>query len=182
MSAPDSQDDDRPGGWIRAALARHERALVLYAARLLDGDVERGRDVVQEAFLRLCNQERSEVEGRTTEWLYTVCRRLAHDARRKETRMNRLSDEQAEHTPAGGPPPGAALEREDTLARVLAILGRLPQKQQEVLRLKFQHGLSYAEISRVTHESIGNVGWLIHVGIQKLRAELAADELKGVRA
>ena len=45
-----------------------------------------------------------------------------------------------------------------------------------MLRLKFRHGLSYKEISRVTQESIGNVGWLIHTGIKKLREELAAKE------
>jgi RNA polymerase sigma-70 factor (ECF subfamily) len=180
MSA--DHDDERPGGWIRAALEQHERALVLYAARLLRGDVERARDLVQEAFLRLCNQKRAEVEGRSAEWLYAVCRNLALDARRKETRMSTLSEEQAAHTPGGGPRPGEALEREDTLAHVLTILGRLPEKQQEVLRLKFQHGLSYKEISRVTEESLGNVGWLIHTGIRKLREELSAEQPKGARA
>lgn len=180
MSEPST--DERPGGWIRAAMEQHERPLVLYAARLLSGDVERARDVVQECFLRLCNQEEAELEGRATEWLYAVCRNLALDSRRKETRMSTLSEEQAAHTPADGPRPGDALEREDTLARVLAILGRLPAKQQEVMRLKFQHGLSYKEISRVTQESIGNVGWLIHSGIRKLREELPSDELEGAQA
>lgn len=180
MSA--SNPDERPGGWIRVALERHERGLVLYAARLLRGDVERARDLVQEAFLRLCNQAELEHEARTAEWLYAVCRNLALDARRKETRMSTWSEEQAVHTPTGGPRPGEALEREDTLAHVLTILERLPEKQQEVLRLKFQHGLSYKEISRVTKESVGNVGWLIHTGIRKLREELGADELEGAQA
>jgi RNA polymerase sigma-70 factor (ECF subfamily) len=96
--------------------------------------------------------------------------------------MSTISDEHVEHTTASGAPPGAALEQADNLARVRALLARLPHKQQEVLRLKFQHGLSYAEIGRVMQESVGNVGWLIHVGLKQLRAELAAEELKGVRA
>jgi RNA polymerase sigma-70 factor (ECF subfamily) len=45
----------------------------------------------------------------------------------------------------------------------------LPKNQQEVIRLKFQHGLSYKEISTVTNLSVTNVGFLIHTGLKVLR-------------
>ena len=53
---------------------RYEGQLVRYAARIT-GDVERGRDVVQDAFLRLCREDRAKVDGHLAEWLFTVCRR-----------------------------------------------------------------------------------------------------------
>ncbi len=56
----------------------------------------------------------------------------------------------------------------------------LPPKQQEVLRLKFQQGLTYREISQVTQESIGNVGWLLHKGLKSLKERLAGGEMQGV--
>lgn len=172
---------ERDSAWIVDALHGHERSLTLYATRLL-GDAHRARDVVQEAFLRLCRCERSEVEARVAEWLFRVTRNLALDQLRKEGRMGALGDEEARTREADAPPPGEAIERDDTLARVVATMRALPPKQQEVLRLKFQHGLSYKEISRITDESVGNVGWLVHVGIQRLREELAGDELKGAQA
>ena len=49
-----------------------------------------------------------------------------------------------------------------------------------MLRLRFQAGLTYKEIQRVTGHSLGNVGYLIHVGIRTLRARLAGDALEEV--
>ena len=46
----------------------------------------------------------------------------------------------------------------------------LPENQQEVVRLKFQNGMSYREIATVTELSVSNVGFLLHAAIQALRA------------
>jgi RNA polymerase sigma-70 factor (ECF subfamily) len=104
--------------------------------------VDRARDVVQETFLRLCNQKREDVAEHLTEWLFKVCRNQALDVYRKESRMSTLSEEQAKQTVDANASPASAMEREDELSLVLGCLDRLPDKQQEVLRLKFQHGLS----------------------------------------
>ena len=42
------------------------------------------RDAVQETFARLCDDPPGDVNGHLAEWLYTVCRNLSIDARRKE--------------------------------------------------------------------------------------------------
>ena len=65
--------------------------------------------------------------------------------------------------------------RVNSTARLMA---GLPPNQQEVLRLKFQHSLSYREISSITGLSETNVGFLIHVGIKRLR-ELLPDTSYG---
>jgi len=162
-------------------LERYERPLTLYAARLL-GDLERARDAVQDTFLRLCKQERSAVEEGIAVWLFTVCRNLCRDVHRKESRMNLLEDGMAEATAAATMMPDASIEASDTLSRLLELIASLPEKQREVLRLKFQHGLSYREISEVTREKIGTVGWLIHEGLKGVRAKLAVSEVGGLRA
>jgi len=51
----------------------------------------------------------------------------------------------------------------------------LPANQQEVIRLKFQHGLSYKDIAQTTHLTPSYVGYLIHVGIKALRQQLSAQ-------
>jgi RNA polymerase sigma factor (sigma-70 family) len=73
-------------------------------------------------------------------------------------------------TPA--PSPSDVAERRDAAARVLALLEALPAGQREVIRLKFQNGFSYREISRISGHSVTYVGYLIHTGLKTLRGQL----------
>jgi RNA polymerase sigma-70 factor (ECF subfamily) len=161
--------------WIHAALERHEASLVRYAAQRLGGDLERARDIVQEAFLRLCNERGEDVEAHVAEWLHRVVRNLAIDTRRKESRMKELSLEDYARRAERTALPDEALQHGDAVAHVLERLERLPGKQREALRLKFQSGLSYKEIAAVMDETVGNVGWLIHVGLKGLRGRLIGE-------
>ena len=54
-------------------------------------------------------------------------------------------------------------------------LARLSENQREVILLKFEQGLSYEEISEVTGLSSGNVGFLLHTGLKRLRTFLPDD-------
>jgi RNA polymerase sigma factor (sigma-70 family) len=51
----------------------------------------------------------------------------------------------------------------------------LPENQQEVVRLKFQNGMSYKEIASVTELTVTNVGFLLHRAINTLRARIVAS-------
>jgi RNA polymerase sigma-70 factor (ECF subfamily) len=164
--------------WIRATLERYERPLVLHARRLT-GDLEQARDAVQETFLRLVRERREAVEPHLAEWLFTVCRNVALDMRCKE-RVMRTDAQGADDRPGRELEPVVLLEADERRGRVLALLEQLPARQQEVLRLRFQGGLTYQEIQRVTGDSLGNVGYLIHVGIRSLRERLAGDALEEV--
>jgi RNA polymerase sigma-70 factor (ECF subfamily) len=169
--APDAE-------WVRRAVAQYERKLVAYAAHVA-GDVERARDVVQETFVRLCGADRRQVEPRLAQWLFTVTRNGALDARRKERRMRLLNDTDTvtAQSPAGlAPDPADAAARDDTFSLVMRRLAELPPAQQEVIRLKFQHGLSYREIGDVLNLTATNVGFLIHTGLKTLRQRLAGGE------
>lgn len=158
-------------GWINSVVEQYERPLVRYAAQIT-GDLERGRDVAQDTFLRLCKQDREQLDGHLVEWLYTVCRNRALDVRRKESRMKTMTAEQTLAEASRDTDQTVAAEQRDTTARVLEFVGQLTENQREVVRLKFQHGLSYKEIAAVTELSVSNVGYLIHTAIKKLRTEL----------
>jgi RNA polymerase sigma-70 factor (ECF subfamily) len=158
--------------WVREALERFERPLIAYAARLT-GDPDRARDVVQDVFLKLCVQDRDRVGPHLAEWLFTVCRNRALDVLRKEGRMGHLSEDQARVHPGHDPAPGELLERREEAALVLRMLDDLPPGQQEVIRLKFQNGFSYKEISHISGYSVSNVGFLIHTGLKTIRGRLA---------
>ena len=159
---------DSSESWIQASVARWESDLLRYALHLV-GDAERARDVVQETFLKLCQQDREQLDGHLVEWLFTVCRNGALDVRRKEQRMTTMTLDTAMDSVSLDPLPDDAAEQQDESNRLLRIMSGLPANQQEVLRLKFQHSLSYREISSITGLSETNVGFLIHVGIKRLR-------------
>lgn len=159
--------------WVLEALNRFERPLTHYAHRLLGGDSERARDVVQDTFLRLCAQCEADLDGRLAEWLFTVCRNRALDVLRKEGRMTRLGDDQVSTQLSPEPDPADCAEQADSAQRALRMLDDLPPNQREVLRLKFQNGFSYREISRISGLSVTNVGFLIHTGLKTLRKHLA---------
>ncbi len=90
--------------------------------------------------------------------------------------MNLLSQEQSEFLGSPEPEPGDSVERDDSFAAVTRVMKLLPKNQQEVIRLKFQHGLSYKEISVVTNLTVTNVGFLIHTGLKSLRERLGGSE------
>ena len=165
-----SKDSDS----LECIIAQQQTPLLRYAARILR-DPERARDVVQDTFVKLMAQPRESIDGHTVEWLFTVCRHRALDVLRKENRMSRFDPGQDERVTSAEPRPGQALEQAETQAAILKLIDRLPPNQQEVVRLKFQNGFSYKEISRITDLSVTNVGFLIHTAVARLRAEFAAQ-------
>jgi RNA polymerase sigma-70 factor (ECF subfamily) len=140
----------------------------------LHGDADRARDVVQDTFVRLMAQPQEEVDGHTVEWLYTVCRHRALDVLRKEGRMKPFGEGEAERVTTGDPRPGRSLEQAELHAALLTMIEHLPRNQQEVVRLKFQDGFSYKEISGITSLSVSNVGFLIHTAVTRMRTEFAS--------
>lgn len=158
--------------WIRAAVDRYEGHLTRYAYRITR-NLGRAQEVVQETFLRLCRETSGELDGRLGEWLFTVCRNQAFDVYRKERRMTTFTAEQAEAVFADQAlEPAARVDTSDEASRIQFFVDQLPGSQQEVIRLKFQNGLSYQEISKVTGHSVSNVGFLIHRGLKTVRERM----------
>ncbi len=161
------------GRWISSTVQEYEGALVRYATQIT-GDLDRGRDVVQDTFLRLCRQDPRQLDGRLAQWLFTVCRNRALDIRRKEDRMKTMTQDQA----AAQLDAGAAVnrvEQQETVDQISHFMDGLSENQRDVVRLKFQNGLSYKEIAAITELSVSNVGYLIHTAIKSLRKNLQVD-------
>ncbi len=161
--------------WIKLALREHEGALVRYAAQLT-GDLDRARDVVQDTFLRLCAEDPAQLDGHLAEWLFTVCRNRARDIKRKEQRMKPLDDIELETHASREHSPAAQAEHNESAGHARQFLQHLPPNQREVVRLKFQNGLSYKEIAHITNLSVSNVGFLIHTALKTLRQQMAKQD------
>jgi len=158
--------DSSKSQWIVDALDLHEAALIRYATWVLR-DAELAREVVQETFLKLCREEPAKVGGHVAQWLFTVCRNLAFDTRKREARMTPLEDVEIGVD--------TNLEQRETAGEIFRLLENLPKNQREVVYLKFQCDLSYKEISEATKLSVGNVGLLIHTALRAIRKRVLSE-------
>lgn len=90
--------------------------------------------------------------------------------------MTALTDMELEHRASPDPTPAEAADTRDRANRVDELLAALPPNQREVIRLKFQHQLSYQEIAQVTSLSVTNVGFLLHTALRTLRSRMERIE------
>ena len=157
--------------WIQDTVARYERPLCQYAYRLT-GNFEHARDAVQDTFLKLCREDIL-ADDHTAPWLFRVCRNRCIDILRKEKPMQALTETHEAALPAPGRSPAEEAGLRERASLLLQKLAELPARQAEVIRLKFQHHMSYREIAAVTELSESNVGYLLHTGIQTLRQQAA---------
>lgn len=169
-----------PAGWLTELFAHLREPLWFYVRRRVGGDGESASDIVQEAFLKLCQEPWPDIEPYATAWLYRTCRNRAIDACRREGCMSiahKSRDGTADVTTLADQllvPPGDALESQERLAAVERELAKLSEQQQEILRLRLQCGLSYKQIAEVMALSVTNVGYHLHQAIVTLRERLGA--------
>lgn len=71
--------------------------------------------------------------------------------------------------------PDSTAEVRDGAGRILQELATLSPNQQECVRLKFQDGMSYAEIASITGLSVSNVGFQLHAALKALRERLGKE-------
>lgn len=155
--------------WIIDALKLYEDSLLRYATWIVR-DHELAREIVQETFLRLCREDPSKVGGHIAQWLFTVCRNLAFDTRKREARMTPLDDAEIGVD--------SNLENREAVGEIFRLVKDLPKNQREVVYLKFQSDLSYKEISEVTKLSVGNVGLLLHTALKAIRKRVLSEPIR----
>jgi RNA polymerase sigma factor (sigma-70 family) len=153
-----------------------ESPLLGYALRLI-GEREVAEDLVQEAFMKLHAHFAEVREPRR--WLYRTVHNLALNHRRDTARMIPL---QPQHDEAGAPVadtadpqplPDEQIARLEGIGLVRLSLAALDGRSRELIRLKFNEDLSYAQISERTGLKTGHVGYLLHHALKAIAAELA---------
>ena len=172
LSAGRTPDEERE---LESVIAAHESPLLRYAGRLLN-NATAAQDVVQTAFLKLCDHW-TESQAWTSEhrlhWLYRVTHNAALDFIRKEERLKTLHERQAGEVAEDDPPRQYdALELADRQQLALQAMAGLGAAEREVLVLRLQQGLSYAEIAKITGRSEGNVGCLLSTATKQLAQRL----------
>src|SRR6266702_3309756 len=162
-------------------LVRRHQGLVLTIVRRYATTPEDARDLVQRAFLRAFETaRRTLVRGRRNavpfrRWLIRVTVNLAKNHRRDATRWT-TAPLALPSVAAEGEPAPEALARAQTAARVRRAALDLPRRQREVLTLRIDAELPFAEIGAVLDISENAAKVSFHLAVKRLRAELARED------
>jgi len=116
---------------------------------------------------RARHQYRRDLAGFTT-WLLTIARNVAIDEYRA-TRPHVPIEAAAAVAADGATPEDAAVLGSDA-GRLAALLVELPDRDRELLSLKYGAGLTNRAIARATGLSESNVGTILHRAVQALRS------------
>jgi len=192
LHADDQQRAVRIAAGDRAAFSQlvreHYPAAYGLAYRLL-GDRLDAEEVAQDAFLKIhgaIGSFRGEASLRT--WIMRIVLRLSLNRRRDRSRSAwyRLGLHASEPSsdvaspaaasPAAASPEGQLLSRE-TRARIVALIGELPDDLRQVLLLNSMEELSYAEISAILSIPVGTVASRLHAARRRLATSLAGHGL-----
>jgi RNA polymerase sigma-70 factor (ECF subfamily) len=107
-------------------------------------------------------------------WLMSIARNVAIDEFR--ARRAHLPLEDAAEVAAGGrSPEEAALLRSDA-ERLSALLEELPERDRELISLKFGAGMTNREIAAATGLGESNVGTIVSRAVQALRRKWKGEE------
>lgn len=160
-----------PPDSIESLYAAQESALLLYAQRLVKQS-EAAQDIVQEAFMRL--HAEFDTVKQPQAWLYRTVHNLSLNHLRAGRKIVPLATEEAPQAePADNQPlPDEYIERMEAIGQTRLCLVELDARRRELIRLKFEDGLSYKEISERTNLTISHVGYLLHHALKDLAAAL----------
>ncbi len=100
-------------------------------------------------------------------WLMTIARNVATDHWRRHRDHAPL--EAAQHV-AGGELPDELAEQREAFEHLARLLAELPERDRELVSLKYGAGLTNRAIARQVHLTETNVGTLLHRAVLKLRA------------
>ncbi len=130
--------------------------------------VQVAEDLLQETFLRLMRRvERCRASRSPRGYLFGIARHVSVDAWRRI--LPGAADESALASVA-------ASQSDERLTAAREVIAALPSLQREILDLRFQHDLSYAEIAEALDIPVGTVRSRLHHALRLLREQLERDE------
>lgn len=153
--------------WFQGVLKKYEQPLLRYSL-MLTGNGQQAEEIVQNAFIKLWNEDFSKVQGFVAPWLYRVCRNEAIDYFRKGQKMVPMDNENQFSEIF-------YFEEKVEQNRIFKIINNFLPEQQEIFVLKFQDGCTNIEISEITGLSSSNIGIILYRGIKVIKDLLKVE-------
>lgn len=139
-------------------IQRYHTPILGYLERLLN-DREKAEDIAQETFLKLMHQLRDRsTPDNVSAWLYRVAANLCRDYwrsasyRREKQVLNRLQEQKDRQMQVF-----EICERRETRLEMITLLNDLPDKQREIVILRFYNDLKLQEIADVLECPVGTI-------------------------
>jgi RNA polymerase sigma-70 factor (ECF subfamily) len=157
------------------ALWRRHQETVHAVVRRFARDPEDARDLVQRAFLRALTAARRAAGSRDAApidfraWLLRIAVNLAKNHLRDRRRWRREPLEAVREAADTGPGADEALLRRERERLVRAAVVALPRRQREVLALRVDAGLAFAEVAQVLGITENNAKVHFHHATRRLR-------------
>lgn len=145
--------------WVfeQQVLTRRDK-MFRFALRLI-GNPEDARDIVQDAFLKIWNQQKQPHEVENMEaWCMRIVKNLCLDSLkagkvRKEAIKSIQRNQSIEYTVN----PYQQAEKEDTMKRIKQLIDELPEKFRMIVHLRDIEEFSYKEIMEIMELSMDEV-------------------------
>jgi RNA polymerase sigma-70 factor (ECF subfamily) len=153
---------------------RYMRRIVSYCTKLT-GDRDAAPELAQETFLQLwLHRERYRPERPFRVFLFTVATNQSRNHNRWWRRRSRSLTSPADlEVPLNDPDQLDELLVRERRRRVFEALGRLSPRLREVMLLRFEQGLDYAEIAAIVGRPQATIRTRIFHGLKKLREHIA---------
>lgn len=142
-------------------------------ARALSRDYTLSDDLVQEAFVRLLNYDKSRFVDSIQVFLFTIIRNLYRDELRKSGVRRKSQPLVAQNVSAAAPEEEKIEHRH--LQKALDRLNALPDDQREVVVLRIYGGLSFTEIGTLMRAATQTVASRYRYALEKMARDIAID-------
>jgi RNA polymerase sigma-70 factor (ECF subfamily) len=110
-------------------------------------------------------------------WILAIARNVVRDHLRKQRRWRWLPLERLGDRPAPDPTPESAVLLDEERRRLLVAMATLPERDRDILALKFAGGLANGEIAGATGLRPGHVAVIVYRALGRLRDRLGGKEV-----
>ncbi len=158
---------------------RYQKRIFNFALRFLASRAD-AEDATADVFLNLMKTGTGfNPVAKFSTWLYTIARNACFSKLRKRRNVFSLSfskgpgESETDWDIPDPSPEGEELHQKELDGHIKSAVAQLPVSQREVMILREYHDLSYAEIAKITGESLSNVKVLIFRAREQLRQSLS---------
>ena len=162
------------GGDARAfeALVRRYQRPVLSIARRFSADADDAEDLAQRAFINAAQRAGGWRGGSFKSWLFRIVVNLSKNHVRDNARFDRSEEAQEQEATPTEADAHQRLEGAEQQKELREAIAKLPRRQREVLLLRIDGDLPFAEIAHTLGITEVNAKVNFHHAVKRLKSEL----------
>jgi RNA polymerase sigma-70 factor (ECF subfamily) len=158
-----------------ALLVEKYKSPIYNLAYRMTGNLGDAEDLTQEIFIRAYQYLwRYDTRKKLFSWLYTIAFNLIKNHYKKNKKHNNSEELSAHSLADNSPSPEAKLIETQEITACLLCLQYEPRA---LLIMKYQQGLSFEEIAKITGKSLSAVKMRIYRGLEKLKELMKEQDI-----